>query len=313
MATPCPWSGLKAKRRLGPVCGLVVAAGLVLPGTTQVYAQTAAPQPTAPAEARPAAQLPPAPAAPPAALTLLRTVKLSRPGAASLDRRGNLYVADERNNLRQFSPDGQLLATYSPPLVGHTGSVEAWNAAKILVYYDDRQELLLLDRFLAPIGGTRFSEVIDNGLIRLATIAPDDNLWLLNESNLTLLQYSSGQQRVTVTTPLDVLLGRIKPDFRFLREYQNNLYLVDRVGGIWVFDNLGNFRKRLPITDVSWVGFRGNELYYLKDGLLHFYHLYNFQERTMLLPTPDAAQVLVGEQYLYALTPTGFAVYQLPR
>lgn len=309
MATPCPWSVSPAKHR---PWGLAAAVALSLLGATPALAQTTTPQPTAPAEARPAAQLPAAPAAPPVALTLVRTLKLPQPGAASLDRRGNLYVADERNNLRQFGPDGQPLATYSPPLVGHTGSVEAWNATKILVYYDDRQELLLLDRFLAPIGGTRFSEVIDNGLIRLATIAPDDNLWLLNESNITLLQYSSGQQRVMVSTPLDVLLGRIKPDFRFLREYQNNLYLVDRVGGIWVFDNLGNFRKRLPITGLSWAGFRGNELYYLKDGLLHFYHLYSFQERTVLLPVPEATQVLVGEQYLYALTPTGVAVYQLP-
>ncbi|RAK66950.1 hypothetical protein [Hymenobacter edaphi] len=288
------------------------ALGLTLLGAAPALAQTTTPQPTAPAEARPAAQLPAA-AAPAPNLTLVRTVPLAQPGPASLDRRGNLYVTDARNSLRQFGPDGQLLATYSPPLVGHTGSVEAWNAAKILVYYDDRQELLVLDRFLAPIGGTRFSEIIDNGLIRLATIAPDDNLWLLNESNLTLLQYSSGQQRVTVTTPLDVLLGRTKPDFRFLREYQNNLYLVDRTSGVWVFDNLGNFRKRLPITGLSWAGFRGDELYYLRDGLLHFYHLYSFQERTVLLPVPDATQVLVGEQYLYALTPTGFSVYQLPR
>ncbi|GAB3834206.1 hypothetical protein [Hymenobacter jeollabukensis] len=289
------------------------ALGLTLLGGAPALAQTTTPQPTAPAEARPAAQLPATTAAPAANLTLVRTVPLVQPGPASLDRRGNLYVTDARNSLRQFGPDGQPLATYSPPLVGHTGSVEAWNAAKILVYYDDRQELLVLDRFLAPIGGTRFSEIIDNGLIRLATIAPDDNLWLLNESNLTLLQYSSAQQRVTVATPLDVLLGRTKPDFRFLREYQNNLYLVDRTSGVWVFDNLGNFRKRLPISGLSWAGFRGDELYYLRDGLLHFYHLYSFQERTVLLPAPDATQVLVGEHYLYILTPTGFSVYQLPR
>jgi hypothetical protein len=246
-------------------------------------------------------------------MSLVRTVALAQPGAASLDRRGNLYVADALNSLRQFGPDGQALATYSPPLPGHVGQVEAWNSTKILLYYDDRQELLLLDRFLAPIATTRLREVVDDGLVRAATLAPDDNLWLFNESNLTLQQYSSAQRRITVSTPLDILLGRTKPDFRFLREYQNNLYLVDRTSGVWLFDNLGNFRKRLPIAGLSWVGFRGDELYYLKDGLLHFYHLYTQQERTVLLPVADAAQVLVGEQYLYAFTAAGFAVYQLPR
>ncbi|OON66255.1 hypothetical protein B0919_22090 [Hymenobacter sp. CRA2] len=263
---------------------------------------------------RPTAQLAaPAPAATPPTLALVRNVTLPQPGAASLDRKGNLYITDRQNNLRQFGPDGQPLAVYSPPLPGRTGLVEAWNTTKILIYYDDRQELQLLDRFLAPIGNTRLTEYVDGGLIRTATIAPDDNLWLLNESDLTLLQFNSQQQRVTVRTPLDLLLGRVKPDFRFLREYQNNLYLVDHTSGIWVFDNLGNFRKQLPLPGLNWVGFRGDELYYVKDGLLHFFHLYALKERTVLLPTADAAQVLVGEQYLYALTPAGFAVYQLPR
>ncbi|GAB2960950.1 hypothetical protein GCM10027048_31130 [Hymenobacter coalescens] len=299
---------MKASRRLR-----AAAVALLLSAALPAAAQTVTTPPTAPAEVRPAAQLPAPAAAPAPTLALVRTVRLAQPGPASLDRRGNLYVTDAQNNLRQFGPDGQPLATYSPPLVGHTGLVEAWNTTKILVYYDDRQELLLLDRFLAPIGATRLNEVVDNGLIRTATLAPDDNLWLLNESNLTLLQYNSAQRRVTMTTPLDVLLGRTKPDFRFLREYQNNLYLVDRTSGVWVFDNLGNFRKRLPLPGLSWIGFRGDELYYVKDGLLHFYHLYALQERTVLLPVADAAQVLVGEQYLYALTATGIAVYQLPR
>ncbi|RTQ49189.1 hypothetical protein EJV47_13665 [Hymenobacter gummosus] len=290
------------------------AAGLFLLGLTPAArAQTATTPPTAPAEVRPAAQPPAAPAATPATLALVRTVKLAQPGPASLDRKGNLYVTDAQNNLRQFGPDGQALATYSPPLPGHTAQVEAWNTTKILVFYDDRQELLLLDRFLSPIGATRLPELVNDGLVRTATLAPDDNLWLLNESNLTLQQYSSALRRITVSTPLDVLLGRSKPDFRFLREYQNNLYLVDRAGGIWVFDNLGNFRKKLPFSGLNWVGFRGDELYYVKDGLLHFYHLYSLQERTVLLPVADAAHTLVGEQYLYAFTPAGFAVYQLPR
>ncbi|AYA38592.1 hypothetical protein D3Y59_16980 [Hymenobacter oligotrophus] len=272
-------------------------------------------QPSAPAAVRPAAQ--PAtvqPAAPAAGLTLVRSITLPKPGSASLDRRGNLYVTDAQNNLRQFAPDGQPLAVYSPPLPGHTASVEAWNTTKILVFYDDRQELQLLDRFMAPIATARLSELTDNGMVRAVTLAPDDNIWLLNESNLTLNQLGRGQQqRFAISTPLDLLLGRTKPDFRFLREYQNNLYLVDRTSGIWVFDNLGNYRKRLPYTGLSWVGFRGNELYYVQAGQVHFVDVYTAKERLVPVPAPDATQVLVGEQFLYTLSPGGVGVYRLPQ
>ncbi|UYZ59060.1 NHL repeat-containing protein [Hymenobacter latericus] len=276
-------------------------------------AQTATTPPSAPAAVRPPAQ--PAaklPTAPAAGLALVRTIALPKPGPASLDRKGNLYVADAQNNLRQFAPDGQPLAVYSPPLPGHTASVEAWNTTKILVFYDDRQELQLLDRFMAPIATARLSELTDNGMVRAVTLAPDDNIWLLNESNLTLNQLGRGQQqRFTISTPLDLLLGRTKPDFRFLREYQNNLYLVDGTSGIWVFDNLGNYRKRLPYPGLSWVGFRGNELYYVQGGQVHFVDLYTAKERLLPLPVPEATQVLVGEQFLYTLSPAGVGVYRL--
>ena len=63
------------------------------------------------------------------------------------------------------------------------------------------------------------------------------------------------------------------------------------------------------------VGFRGDELYYLDAGALHFFHLYNQTERRVALPTgldPGAVrQVLVGETYAYIFTAAGVAVYQM--
>ncbi|UYZ63073.1 hypothetical protein [Hymenobacter weizhouensis] len=245
-----------------------------------------------------------------AAWTLVRTIALPEPGVASLDRRGNLYVTDAQNNLHQYAPDGQPLNTYSPPLPGHTAQVEAWNTAKILVFYDDRQQVVLLDRFLAPITEVALIDHLD-GMARAVTLAPDDRYWLLNESDLTLRQFDGVQKRFTLTTPLDLLVGRTRPDFRFLREYQNNLYLLDRTTGVYVFDNLGNYRKKLPFAGLTSIGFRGDELYYLADGQVHFFHLYQLTERTLPVPAADTRQVLVGEGFAYCFTPQGVQVYKL--
>ena len=245
---------------------------------------------------------------------LVRTIKLARPGAASLDRRGNFYVADEQDNIHQYGPDGQALNTYSPPQPGHTAQIEAWNSAKILLFYDDRQEIVLLDRFLTSIAKVRLTDFVD-GSIRVATLAPDDRLWLFNESDLTLRQFDPAPQRFTLSTPLDLIIGRSKPDFRFLRQYQNNLYLVDRTSGNFVFDNLGNYRKKLPFTGLNSVGFKEDELYYLVGNQLHFFHLYAFNERDVPLPAAagEVRQVLLGEQYAYVITPTGVLVYQMAK
>jgi hypothetical protein len=283
-------------------------------------AQTTAPTPASvapPGKPAPAAAAPAAtqrPAAAGSTWQLVRTIALPQPGVASLDRRGNLYVADSRDNIHQYGPDGQALNVYSPPQPGHVAQLEAWNTTKILVFYDDRQQLLLLDRFAAPLGEFNLLDLLD-GTARAATLAPDDRLWLLNESDLTLRQFDAATRRFTVSTPLDLLIGRSRPDFRFLREYQNNLYLVDRVNGVYVFDNLGNYRKKLPFPGLSTIGFRADELYFLADGAIQLFQLYTLAQRTVPLPagTPasEVRQVLLGESYAYLFTKAGLQVYKL--
>jgi hypothetical protein len=245
---------------------------------------------------------------------LLRTIKLTNPGAASLDRRGALYVTDADNNLRQYGAEGLPLNTYSPPQPGHTALVEAWNVTNTLVFYDDRQEILLLDRFMAPLSQLRLSDYLD-GMVRVATLAPDNQIWLLDESNLVLREFDPNTLRLVQNTPLDLIIGRTRPDFRFIRQYQNNTYLVDRTTGIYVFDNLGNYKKKLPFTGLNTVGFRGDELYYVSGGGLHFFHLYNLTERVVALPATlppeNVRHVLLGEGYAYVFTAEGVLVYQL--
>jgi hypothetical protein len=283
----------------------VPSAASTAPASQQVVSPiTPAPAPAADAS----------PAATAAPWKLLRDIKLPNPGAASLDRRGALYLADADNNLRQYGPEGLPLNTYAPTQPGHAAQVEAWNVTTTLVFNDDRQQLILLDRFLALIGEVRLMDFVD-GTIRAATLAPDNRIWLLDESNLVLRAFDPNTQRMVQNTPLDLLIGRSRPDFRFLRQYQNNLYLVDRSTGIYVFDNLGNFKKKLPFTGLSMIGFRGDELYYFDAGALHFFHLYNLTERRVPLPAgvdPAAVrQVLVGETYGYIFTAAGVAVYQM--
>jgi hypothetical protein len=246
--------------------------------------------------------------------TLVKNLTLPSVGAASIDRRGTLYLTDRDNNLRQLSRDGQPLNTYSPAQPGHVAVLEAWNQNSLLVFYDDRQQVLLLDRFLAPLSEIRLADYID-GTVRTATLAPDGLLWLLDESNLVLREFDPQALRLVQNTPLDLLIGHSRPDFRFLRQYQNNLYLVDRTTGIFVFDNLGNYRKKLPFPGLDFVTFRGDELMYLEGNQLHFFHLYNLTERTQPLPpgldATTVRQVLLGDQYAYFVTTKGIAIYQL--
>ena len=200
-----------------------------------------------------------------AAWKLLRLIRLPNPGAASLDRRGALYVADADNNLRQYGPEGLPLNTYAPAQPGHVAQVEAWNVTTTLVFNDDRQQLVLLDRFLTPITEVRLADY---------WMAPCAwPRWPPTTASGCSMKATSCCANSTPTPCAwcrtrrwTCIIGRSRPDFRFIRQYQNNTYLVDRSTGMYVFDNLGNYKKKLPFTGLSMVGFRGDELYYLEAG-----------------------------------------------
>ena len=311
---PLFWRGGQGVRLTACAVLLALTAHAQPTVPSAASAAPAARQTVAPVQAAPALKDDASVAPTVAEWKLLRLIKLPNPGAASLDRRGALYVADADNNLRQFGPEGLPLNTYAPAQPGHAAQVEAWNVTTTLVFNDDRQQLVLLDRFLALISEVRLADHFD-GTVRVATLAPDNRIWLLDESNLVLREFDPNTLRLVQNTPLDLIIGHSRPDFRFIRQYQNNTYLVDRSTGVYVFDNLGNYRKKLPFPGLSMVGFRGDELYFLEAGALHFFQLYNLTERRVALPAgidPGAVrQVLVGETYAYIFTAAGVAVYQM--
>lgn len=244
-------------------------------------------------------------------LILKNTVPINSPGAVSIDRLDNIYVADQKNNLHKLDANGKTIQTFSPPTQAHINLVEAWNPVKILVFQDDRQQIILLDRFLTTISSARLADLTD-GIIRTATLANDDQFWLLNESDFTLTKRNLFQPQVALNTPLNLLLDKKQYDIRFMREYQNNLYLVDRLSGIYIFDNMGNYKKRLPVMGISYLGFKGNEAYYLKENKITFIDLYTLKERSLLLPTEkNYRQVLVGTSQAYLFSDNSLDIHEI--
>ncbi|KAA9331186.1 hypothetical protein [Adhaeribacter soli] len=242
-------------------------------------------------------------------IALRQHLDVAQPAAMSLDRMNNIYLTDRKNNLHQYIATGRLVNTYSPARNGHIGNVEAWNGMKVMLFYDDQQQITLLDRFLNNISTIRLRDYTE-GSIKVATTTADDRLWLFNETEFSLLKFDPRSSEVVSTTQLGLTLNRKQSDVRFIREYQNMVYLVDKTTGIYVFDNLGNYKKTLPFPELSYIGFKGDELYYLKGGKLHFFNLYSFAERSFdVPPVPAYRQALVGEELIYLLSDSGLDLY----
>ena len=212
----------------------------------------------------------------------LKSIPISQPTALSKDRKGNIYIANDAGDVLQFDIDGNLINTYSPDKPGVVTLIEAWAALRILIFYQDFQEYLFLDRFLNASPYYQIDHE-DVGFSSLLTLAEDNNLWLIDNENLNLVKFDITTNQVLINTSLNNYILMEGNDLNFIRAYQQQVFINDAGNGILVFDNFGNYIKKLPVKGLDYFNFQKDELYYLSDGAIHFINLYSLQERTIPL------------------------------
>ena len=255
-------------------------------------------------------------------LRLLRWVPFEKPGAASADPAGVLYVADARQNIVQFAPTGQRLLTYSAPVRGRVARLDAGFTGKVLAFYDDRQALTLFDRFLSPMTAIQFADypATADRLIRAATLAPDGTIWLFDERRLALVRLDPRDPGAATDVPLDLVLTSPRSDIRTLRAYQNKLYLVDRATGVYVFDIFGAYIRTIARPGLTDAQFLGDELVTLtadgRTAQLEALYATAAPPRRLLLPAAPNnvpwTRLLVGPGgEVYLLNVAGIGRYEL--
>ena len=214
-------------------------------------------------------------------LQALDSVSISFPQKASIDRLNNIYLVDDRGGIDKYDSDIKLVLQYSPQQLAEISLIEAWNPLKVFIFYQDFQEYIFLDRFLTAT--SRFNVREFSNYTRAATISADNNVWLLDYADFSLKKYDVILNQITIATSLSQVLSQDDNDIRYLREYQNLLFLADFHHGIFVFDNLGNYLRKIETDSVEYFNFKGNNLYYLKDNSIELVDIYTLTEKKIEL------------------------------
>lgn len=241
----------------------------------------------------------------------IKTVALSSPVMeVSIDRYGLFYIADDDGNIYKYDTLGVLQLTYSPSRKADVTLIEAWRNVNIFVFYRSLQEFVLLDRFLSqspnePISATGI------GYARLATFSYDNNIWLIDETDFSLKKYNVSYSKVDLNTPLDLLLDPSLYDLNFMREYQNLVFVNDKNSGILIFDNMGNYKTKIPVKGLSDIGLYNDEVYFQEGDKVKFINIYTYVERTELLPEKGIFQFILYTDFnLYLFQKSSVEVYK---
>lgn len=233
-------------------------------------------------------------------ITKVNTIRLPHKVVdASVDRQGNIYLASDNGDVDRFDSSGELSYHFSPDIKGNVSLIEAWQGLRVIVFYRDFQQYQFLDRFLIP--SVRYNIGNDQSrYYQWATIAGDNNLWLIDQQELSLIKLDIALNEFLIETFLNLNLDPDNFELTYIREYQNLLFLADKNSGVLVFDNLGNYMDTLPITGVDHFSFSGNQLLALTSTGLKLIDIYSKKQNTLSLPP--------GLKYEFALK-TGQHLY----
>jgi hypothetical protein len=221
--------------------------------------------------------------------SFIKSIQVPTAKKVSIDRYYNFYIADNNGNIFKYDSLGNEINRFSPQKKANVSLLEAWKTVNIFVFYRELQEYNLLDRFLTTsTSNFKINSDIQNektiGFARIATVAPDNNLWIFDDNDFSLKKYDTRLNKILFSTSLDLILDPQFYDLNYMREYQNLLFINDRNSGILVFDNLGNYKRTLPYKSVEYFNFLGNYLYFLNGSSLILLDIYSGVEKEVALP-----------------------------
>jgi hypothetical protein len=218
---------------------------------------------------------------------LVHTIPISYPTSVSVDRKGDFYIADREGNINKYNTEGEHLLNYSPQKIGEISLLESWFAIRSFAFYRDYQEYLFLDRFLVPSPVYTLPEDLI-GFARIATVAIDDNIWIVDDADMSLKKLDRANQFLLLNFPLIPVINDPDHGINYIREYQNQLFINNEKEGIMVFDNLGNYKFTIQEKGLNFFSFADDEVCFLREGELVFINIYDRKKRSVRLISDTA-------------------------
>jgi len=230
-------------------------------------------------------------------------------GAFTTDNLQNIYLY-HGNSIKKYTSQGQVLYTYSDKSYGAITSIDVNDPMKILVFYKDFPEIVLLDNTLSQNGNPFSPSDAGYPFATLACTSHGNGIWLYDAQNFQLIQLdvnlNSAQKTGNLAKAIDIQLN---PDY--LMEYNNYVYLNDSAQGILVFDSYGTYYKTIPITGLNTFEVRGDDLFYISKNKLHIFHLKTIMEDAIKPPDTLATEVRVEKNLLYEKYQDTLRVYEI--
>jgi hypothetical protein len=245
--------------------------------------------------------------------TGFRLIK-SYPGeitGAAIDNLENVYILTATDQLKKYNSKGDSLAVYNNVrALGKVSSLDVSNPLKVLLYYKDFSSIVILDRLL----GVRSTiDLRKRNILGVSAIGQsyDNRIWVFDAYDSKLKKIDD-EGRILLETPdlRMVFKGAVMP--QQIIDNNKQVYLYDTASGVFIFDNYGSFKRKIPITGWSHINITDKHIMGIADGSVQDYNVTTLLQSTQKFPgnfTPYY-QYTISNNKLLALSGQGLHIYR---
>ncbi|MDQ6756665.1 MAG: hypothetical protein M3004_06990 [Bacteroidota bacterium] len=225
---------------------------------------------------------------------------------------GELYIINTNNQLKKLNEKGDSVGVFNEVRkYGKLTYVDAQNPWKTILFYQNFSTIVLLDKYLNVLTNINLRK---QNIFGVKTVAPsyDNNIWLFDEQESKLKKIDDAGKVLMETVDFRQLFDSVPSPSQIL-DRDGFVYLYDPKKGIYIFDNYGTFKNKLPFLHWKYLAIIGKIIYGLDD--LNFYRYNPGLLDLKNYPLPDVfknyTSIKTGNNKLYVLSNNLLHVYRL--
>jgi hypothetical protein len=202
--------------------------------------------------------------------------------------------------IRKYDREGRYQAEYSDNQLGAITYADVSNPMRILLFYEDFNQILFLDNYLAPLRSPVLLDELGIRYARMACSSAQNGFWVFDQQSYALVRFDENLDELHRSPSLNMLAG-LGGEISQMSENNNRLFIASPGTGIYQFDIYGTYLKTIAIPDIEHFQAKSGGLRYLSGGHWLHYSSDLVQTDTLANPCPGAkgVQQNAGQTYCH--------------
>ena len=195
---------------------------------------------------------------------------------AAIDNLGDLYIISSSGKIKKFTPSGDSVIYSQVKTFGNLYSLDVSNPLKILLLYKDYTTVLILDRFFVTVSilDLKKYHILQPSAIGLSY---DNNIWVFDEYDGKLKKIDEHGNNLLETSDFRAIFNEQISPQKIISD-NKLVYLADTAAGVFVFDNYGTFKKKIPVKNWQSIAINNNYIITSNNEEVNFYNTATLME-----------------------------------